>query len=155
MVPRDLIITPVWNLRDHGKEGQKSGMWLNGLNIPSFKPPPIDFTEHCDEKFGQSTHGSKAVFDGEWTEMKFLWAKMQARLDVESVDQKVCEYELPDSKSVSTTIGANAHRISAGKRLKSCKESNYVFQVHAGKGWTTATSPNGQEYTFKWSKGGR
>ena len=154
MVPGDLIITPVWNWHDHGNEGKANVIWLDGLNIPLFKPLPIDFTEHYEEKFGSPTHESKPVPDEECAEMKFPWSKMQARLDAETGDHTVCEYQLPDGKSVSTTIGAYAHKISAGKASKSCKETaNYVFQVHAGKGSTKATSPNGQEYTLKWSKG--
>lgn len=155
MVPGDLIITPVWNWHDHGNEGQANVIWLDGLNIPLFKPLPIDFTEHYEEEFGVPTHESKQVPDEDCADMKFPWKSMQARLDAQAGDHAECEYTLSNGKSVSTTIGAHAHRISAGKSSKPCQETtNYVFQVHAGKGWAEVSSSNGEKsYKLEWSKG--
>ncbi|RDW82757.1 hypothetical protein BP6252_03869 [Coleophoma cylindrospora] len=155
MVPGDLIITPMWNWHDHGNEGKANVIWLDGLNIPLFKPWPVDFTEHYDEQFGKTTHESKKVPDEECAEMKFPWSVMQSRLDSISGDHASCEYTLPDGKAISTTIGAYAHRIAPGKATKPCQEtSNYVFQVHGGSGYVEVSSSKGdQNYTLKWSRG--
>lgn len=154
MTPGDLIITPVWNWHDHGNEGDVNVIWLDGLNIPLFKPMPIDFTEHYEEEFGSPTHESKPVPDEQCEEMKFPWAKMQARLDAEPGEHAICEYTLPGGAPVSTTIGAYAQRITAGQASKTCQETNNsVFQVHTGKGWTEVSSSKGEKYTLKWSKG--
>jgi gentisate 1,2-dioxygenase len=87
--------------------------------------------------------------------MKFPWEAMQARLDRPGGDYTSVEYQLPTGKPVSTTIGAYATRVAAGKSSKPIQETaSNIFQVHAGAGYTEVVSPNGdQTYTLKWSKG--
>ncbi|KAF8855202.1 hypothetical protein BDZ45DRAFT_715846 [Acephala macrosclerotiorum] len=154
MVPGDLIITPVWNWHDHGNEGKASVIWLDGLNIPLFKAWPVDFTEHYDKEFGAQTHPSKTVSNEECSEMKFPWSTTQPRLEELEGDHTVVEYTLPDGKSVSTTIGAYAHRISAGQTSKMYRDTaNYVFQVHGGSGWTDVEDSAGKKYKLSWSRG--
>jgi gentisate 1,2-dioxygenase len=155
MVPGDLIITPSWNWHDHGNESNTNVIWLDGLNIPLFKHLPVDFTEVHEEEFGVLTHESKPVSDEECAEMKFPWKIMQARLDELEGDHAVQEYTLPDGKSVSTTIGAYAHRISAGKASKFSQDTaGYIFQVHGGSGWAEVHSLNGDKtYKLTWGRG--
>ncbi|KAL4898683.1 RmlC-like cupin domain-containing protein [Aspergillus ambiguus] len=157
MRPGDLIITPVWNWHDHGNDGSENIIWLDGLNIPLFKPFPVDFTEHYLEEFGRDTHPSDTFPDTDElvAQMKFPWTEMQARLDAEPGDAVVREYLLPASgKSVSTTIGAYAERISAGKASARRKETtNHVFQVHRGAGRTEVTNLDGSKSTLRWGPG--
>lgn len=155
MLPGDLTITPTWNWHDHGNEGTKNVIWLDGLNIPLFKPWPVDFTEHYEEDFGVSTHPSKQIADEDASEMKFPWKKMQARLDSEVGDHAHLEYLLPNGNSISTTIGAYAYRIAAGKATDTQQNTvNHVFQVHARTGLTTIASANGTKtYSLKWGRG--
>jgi gentisate 1,2-dioxygenase len=155
MVPGDLIITPQWNWHDHGNEGTENVIWLDGLNIPLFKSLPVDFTEHYEAEFGALTHESKRVSDEECAEMKFPWATMQARLDDVVGDYAVMEYCLPNGKSISTTIGAYAHRISAGCSSESYQDTaGYIFQVHAGSGWIDVGSSKGDNIErLRWSRG--
>ncbi|KAH7028761.1 gentisate 1,2-dioxygenase, partial [Microdochium trichocladiopsis] len=150
MGPGDLIITPVWNWHDHGNEGTNNVIWLDGLNIPLFKHIPVDFTEHY-----VATHESRVVTDEEATDMKFPWAKTQARLDAAGGSYAESEYLLPGGKSVSTTIGAYATRVASGQVGPTVQETaSRIYQIHAGAGRTELTSPDGKErYTLKWSKG--
>ena len=37
----DLILTPSWNWHDHGKDGLGPMIWLDQLNLPSFKHFPF------------------------------------------------------------------------------------------------------------------
>lgn len=169
MKPGDLIITPSWNWHDHGNEGQTNVIWLDGLNIPLFKHIPVDFTEHygklerrsgwipadieVEEIYGVNTHESKIVSDDVASDMKFSWAKTQAKLDASGGSYATEEYLLPDGKPVSTTIGAFATRVGAGKSSRQIQEtSGNIFQVHSGRGYTEVTSPDGEKYTLQWSK---
>lgn len=106
------------------------------------------------EEYNVDTHESKVASDAEAAEMKFPWAKTQARLDASGGDFCMLEYLLPNGKPVSTTIGAYAHHIAAGKGSRPVQETaGNVFQVHAGKGHTEITSPTGEKTTLSWSKG--
>lgn len=86
--------------------------------------------------------------------MKFPWSKTQARLDAPGGDYSSLEYLLPNGKSVSTTIGAYAHRIAAGKASPPVQETaGNIFQVHAGRGYTVVTSPAGETTRLGWGRG--
>ncbi|KAH8881150.1 RmlC-like cupin [Thozetella sp. PMI_491] len=155
MEPGDLIITPSWNWHDHGNEGNKNVIWLDGLNIPIFQPNPIDFTEHYTEEFGKDTHESATCTDEEASEMKFAWAEMKKRLDAVPGSYAQLEYTLPSGASVSTTIGAFMERINAGAASTRRKETtNHIFQVHRGYGTTEITSSDGEvKETIEWGPG--
>lgn len=155
MTPGDLIITPVWNWHDHGNEGTKNVIWLDGLNIPFFKLVPIDFTEHYEEEFGAFTHPSKPVTDEDCADMKFPWSKMQARLDTVQGPYARVEYLLPDGKPVNAIIGAYAERIAAGSTSPARQETaNNCFQVHKGHGFTEVSSGDGSlKETLRWGPG--
>lgn len=93
--------------------------------------------------------------DEEAADMKFSWAKMQARLDAIDGDHARHEYLLPSGESVSRTIGAYASRIAAGKASAPVQETaGNIFQVHAGSGYTRVTPPAGDKtYELRWGKG--
>lgn len=85
--------------------------------------------------------------------MKFPWAKAQAKLDAAGGNYALEEYLLPNGKSVSTTIGAFATRVAGGKASRVIQEtSSNIFQVHSGKGYTEAVSPDGTKYRLQWGK---
>lgn len=111
-------------------------------------------TESPEHEYGKATHDSKVCTDKEASDMKFPWVETQAKLDAAGGNYTTLEYVLPDGKSVSTTIGAFATRVAAGKASRVVQEtSSNIFQVHAGRGYTEVTSPDGVEkYTLRWSK---
>lgn len=109
-------------------------------------------SEHYEHEYGSLYHESKVVSDDE-ADMKFPWEKTQAKLTAARGDYARQEYLLPNGKSISTTIGAYATRVAAGKASAPIQETaSNIFQVHAGKGYTEVTSPEGQKYTLKWGK---
>ncbi|KAH8646773.1 RmlC-like cupin domain-containing protein [Xylariales sp. PMI_506] len=154
MNPGDLIITPSWNWHDHGNEGDRNVIWLDGLNIPLFKLIPVDFTDHYEEMYGVDTHPSKPASDDEAADMKFPWTKTQAKLDAAGGKFASIEYQLPDGRPVSTTVGAFATRVASGASAPAVQETaSRIYQVHAGQGRTEVTSPDGkQTYTLRWGK---
>lgn len=145
MAPGDLIITPRWKWHDHGNEGTKNVIWLDGLDIPLFKSIPIDFTEHYVDDHGTEYHPSTACADDAARAMKFPWATMESSLDAEPGDFASIEYLHQDGSSVSTTIGASAERINAGAQSTRRQETaSHIFQVHRGAGWVEVNSADGK-----------
>lgn len=155
MLPGDLIITPQWKWHDHGNEGTKDVIWLDGLNIPLFKLYPVDFTDHYTDGHETQYHDSRPVLDEDCQDMKFPWAVMQKSLDDTPASYASREYTLPGGSSVSRTIGAYAERLEPGISSHARKDTvSRVFQVHAGRGSTEVTSPDGtSSYKVTWGPG--
>jgi gentisate 1,2-dioxygenase len=72
----DVILTPRWNFHDHGKDGSGPMIWLDGLDLPSFRHFPVHFVEH----FQQARYPAEDV-DTSNSPIVFPWVKMQAKLD--------------------------------------------------------------------------
>lgn len=151
MKPGDLIITPSFTWHDHGNEGTKPLIWMDGLNIPFFKIIPIGFTDVYEEKFGKAHHDSVVVSDEDARDMKFPWWKTQKHLDGSVGDHALFRYELPGGKSVSTIMDATAEKIAAGKTTTPRKDTaNRIYQVHSGSGKVVTTSPKGDILELSW-----
>lgn len=106
-----------------------------------------------DEKYGTTTHDSKVVPDAEAADMKFPWTSTQSKLDAAGGSFASMEYLLPSGRSVSTTIGAYASRVSAGQASPPVQETaSNIFQVHSGSGHTEVVAPDGKTYTLQWTK---
>ncbi|KAK4905077.1 hypothetical protein LTR49_025570 [Elasticomyces elasticus] len=72
----DVILTPRWNYHDHGKDGSGPMIWLDGLDLPSFRHFPVHFVEH----YSESRYPAEEV-DTSKSTIVFPWTKMKARLD--------------------------------------------------------------------------
>ena len=72
----DVILTPSWHWHDHGKDGSGPMIWLDGLDIPSFKHFPVHFVEHYE----QPRYPAKTV-DKEESPIVFPWKQMKQSLD--------------------------------------------------------------------------
>jgi hypothetical protein len=72
----DVILTPTWNYHDHGKDGSGPMVWLDGLDLPSFRHFPVHFVEHFD----QPRYPAVDV-DSLSSPLVFPWAEMKGRLD--------------------------------------------------------------------------
>ena len=70
----DLILTPSWKFHDHGKDGSGPMIWLDQLNLPTFKHFPVHFVEH----YSEPRYPAKNVED---SELVYPWKQMQSRLD--------------------------------------------------------------------------
>ena len=72
----DLILTPSWKYHDHGKDGSGPMIWLDQLNLPSFRHFPVHFVEHYkDPRYPAVDVDSTA------SDLVFPWLKMQEKLD--------------------------------------------------------------------------
>lgn len=72
----DVILTPTWNYHDHGKDGSGPMVWLDGLDLPSFRHFPVHFVEHFD----QPRYPAEDV-DSQTSPLVFPWSEMKAQLD--------------------------------------------------------------------------
>lgn len=72
----DVILTPTWNYHDHGKDGSGPMVWLDGLDLPTFRHFPVHFVEHFD----QPRYPAVDV-DSKTSPLVFPWVDMKARLD--------------------------------------------------------------------------
>ena len=79
MTRGDVILTPTWNWHDHGKDGSGPMIWLDGLDLPSFRHFPVHFVEHYQyDRFEAKNVDSNA------SPIVFPWKRMQASLDTEA-----------------------------------------------------------------------
>lgn len=77
----DVILTPSWNWHDHGKDGSGPMIWLDGLDLPSFRHFPVHFVEHYEkDRFDAE------VVDSDDSPLVFPWERMQASLDAAGGD---------------------------------------------------------------------
>ena len=72
----DVILTPSWNFHDHGKDGSGPMIWLDSLNLPSFKLFPVHFVEH----YAEPRYPAEDV-DSSTSPLVFPWQIMQMKLD--------------------------------------------------------------------------
>ncbi|GMG38874.1 unnamed protein product [Aspergillus oryzae] len=72
----DVILTPVWNYHDHGKDGSGPMIWLDGLDLPNFRHFPVHFVEH----FSKPRYPAEDV-DTSASPIVFPWNQMKERLD--------------------------------------------------------------------------
>ena len=72
----DLILTPSWKYHDHGKDGSGPMIWLDQLNLPSFRHFPVHFVEHYKDPRYPAVD-----VDSTTSELVFPWVKMQEKLD--------------------------------------------------------------------------
>lgn len=104
----DVILTPRWNFYDHGKDGSGPMIWLDGLDLPSFRHFPVHFVEH----FKQARYPAEDV-DTSHSPIVFPWVKMKAALDDVNGDFASLRYLNEDSsegkRSVLPTLNHSAH----------------------------------------------
>ena len=89
----DVILTPTWNWHDHGKDGSGPMIWLDGLDLPSFRHFPVHFVEH----FHEDRYPADNV-DSDSSPIVFAWKEMQERLDAREGDWASEDYLKKDGR---------------------------------------------------------
>ncbi|OOQ86280.1 gentisate 1,2-dioxygenase [Penicillium brasilianum] len=140
----DVILTPTWNYHDHGKDGSGPMVWLDGLDLPTFRHFPVHFVEHFD----QPRYPAVDV-DSKTSPLVFPWVEMKARLDAVEGEWAALRYLKKDGREVSRVLGGSAERIAAGASSPSRRETtSAVYHVISGRG----RSVIGEE-EFAWEQG--
>lgn len=95
----DVILTPRWNYHDHGKDGSGPMIWLDGLDLPSFRHFPVHFVEHYTE----SRYPAEDV-DTSKSPIVFPWSRMQAELDADVGEWATRRYLKDDGSEGTSTL---------------------------------------------------
>jgi gentisate 1,2-dioxygenase len=125
----DLVVTPSWDLHDHGNESDAPMIWLDGLDLPVFEALPTMFTEF----YHQPRHAAEPPATR--SDLHFPWAEMQARLDAAGGDHALLRYHRRGGNEIGHIMGAAAERIAAGATSPRVQETvSAVYHVVAGSG---------------------
>ena len=159
----DVILTPSWNWHDHGKDGSGPMIWLDSLNLPSFKHFPVHFVEH----YAEPRYPAEDV-DSSTSPLVFPWDKMQAKLDAGEGNSWRERYLKADGQEgkftyfsivsclnfthlheVSKSLGCAAERLDKGTSSPAIREtSSCVYHVVSGKGYSKINDKK-----FEWKQG--
>lgn len=140
----DLVLTPSWEWHDHGNDGDRPMIWLDGLDLPLWQVLPSNFTEHYEEARYPSDLLKTA------SNRSYPWAEMQPKLDAKPGKVAEVRYTMREGGSdISKTIGASAFRIDAGASTEPIRETaSAVFHCYEGSGRTTVG-----ETVLTWKQG--
>jgi gentisate 1,2-dioxygenase len=129
----DLVLTPQDEWHDHGNEGDKIMIWMDGLDHPIWRCVPLVFTEHYGNKQFPSEKTTKPSV------RKYPWNEMQAQLDAAPGSSAEVPYvHRGTGGEIAATIGAAAIRVNAGTDTPPIREtSSSIVHVYEGSGTVT------------------
>jgi gentisate 1,2-dioxygenase len=126
----DLVLTPAWEWHDHGNEGKRPMIWLDGLDLPLWKAVPAIFTQHYpEERYPSKRSDGPSI-------RRYPWAEIEAELTrVAGPVAEVRYRHRGTGGEVSATCGAAAIRIDAGAKTAPKRETtSAVIHVYEGSG---------------------
>jgi gentisate 1,2-dioxygenase len=126
----DMVLTPSWEWHDHGNEGDRPMIWLDGLDLPLWQILPANFTDHY-----ASLRYPSALLN-EPSNRTYPWAEMQPHLDAAPGTSAEVRYRLRSTGAeISATCGASALRIDAGAATPPLRETaSAIMHVYEGSG---------------------
>jgi gentisate 1,2-dioxygenase len=126
----DMVLTPAWEWHDHGNDGDRPMIWMDGLDLPLYQVLPANFTEH----YASLRYPSALLTTA--SNRKYPWAEMQAKLDAAPGPTAEERYRLRTTGAeISATSGASAIRIDAGAATPPLRETaSAILHVYEGKG---------------------
>ncbi|KAJ9149936.1 C6 transcription factor [Pleurostoma richardsiae] len=140
----DVILTPPWHWHDHGNEGTKPLIWLDGLDLPLFRSIPVNFSEN----YLESRYPSLTAAD---SQLRFPWAEVQAVLDAAALPYVVHHYRRKGRRALSETVGAQAERIAGGYKTPVQQETcSFIYHVKHGQGRTSLVTSAGESLVVDW-----
>lgn len=149
MEPNDLVLTPAWTWHDHHNESQKTGMWLDVLDVPM----TMILNQGFYEPFGESVQPLNAKnSDLPW---RYPWSEYGPRLyekakhEFDPCDGTLLEYTDPrDGGPTLPTFTCAVQHLRPGFEGKEHRHtSSSVYYVVKGSGRTI--TPQG---TIEWSE---
>jgi gentisate 1,2-dioxygenase len=126
----DLVLTPAWEWHDHGNEGDRPMIWLDGLDLPLWKAIPAIFTEHYPEERYPSQPAQGASI------RRYPWAEIEAQLAAVAGPVAEVRYRHRGTGGeISASCGAAALRIDRGAKTAPKRETtSAVVHVYEGSG---------------------
>lgn len=170
----DFVLTPQWAWHDHGHEGTRPMIWMDGLNVPFVKLMNATFFEphpqHTQDAGPTPNLSSKRYAGGMLRPVKdrnkrgypspltsYSWEKTYQGLksleelgEVDPFDGVGVEFVNPaNGGTADYMIGAWMQLLPPGIHTKAHRHvHSAVYVVHKGSGYTVV---NGEK--FEWSKG--
>ncbi|KAL6244889.1 hypothetical protein RBB50_008417 [Rhinocladiella similis] len=146
MRPGDVILTPSGAWHDHGNEGTEPIIWLDGLDLPLWQFLPINFLQ----PYSEARYPSKSSPE---STLRFPWSDVAKKLDDNPSQHATYLYKHRDGTHLSSTISAQAERISPGFTTDESQQVfSFVYHVYEGEGFTTITHPSiGTEEKLQWN----
>jgi gentisate 1,2-dioxygenase len=140
----DMVLTPAWEWHDHGNDGDRPMIWMDGLDLPLYQVLPANFTEHYE----QARYPSELLKTA--SNRKYPWKEMQAKLDAAPGAAVEERYKMREGGGdIGTTIGASALRINTGAKTDAYRETaSGIVHVYEGSGRTTIG-----ETVLEWKQG--
>lgn len=144
----DVILTPSWTWHDHGSNGNGPMVWLDGLDLPVYRFFPVNFAEN----YSEARYPSELVQGADAKGLKFPWKDIQDLLDDNTSTHAKIDYAHADGSHLSKTISAQAEKIKAATASPKVRETlSFVYHVYEGEGYTTITTPEGEDKVVKWT----
>jgi gentisate 1,2-dioxygenase len=140
----DMVLTPSWEWHDHGNEGDRPMIWLDGLDLPLWQVLPSNFTEH----YAEARYPSELLKTA--SNRSYPWAEMQTKLDAAPGATAEERYRMrANGDEISKTIGASAYRLNKGASTQPLRETaSAVMHCYEGSGRTTVG-----ETVLEWKQG--
>ena len=173
MEPGDVILTPAWTYHDHGNEGDKPALWLDGLDAPLIQAMDTVFFERYP---GQTQQPQQELHEASvrrfrvagmrpagysWDKTyspltKYPWRDMVQALnempapEASEFDDLRLEYFNPHTGGpVMPTIACYAQRLRGGVHTRRHRHSSVgIFYVFRGSGHTVV-----EDERLEWSAG--
>ena len=129
----DMVLTPSWEWHDHGNEGDRPMIWMDGLDLPLWQILPANFTDHYESL----RYPSELLREA--SNRRYPWAEMQAKLDAAAGATAEERYRLRTNRAeISATSGASALRLDRGASTAPLRETaSAIFHVYEGNGRST------------------
>lgn len=78
---------------------------------------------------------------------------MKSKLDADGKDWSLQHYRNRSGGYISSTLGAHAERVKAGKSSNSRRDTcAYIYHAHIGSGKSEITTANGEKTTVIWQQ---
>jgi len=138
----DVVLTPQMEWHDHGNEGDRIMIWMDGLDHPIWRALPLVFADHYESAIYPSEPSNAASV------RRYPWAEKQAALDAAPGPTASVRYvHRGHGGEIAATIGASALRIDAGAATPAIREtSSSIVNVYEGRG---RASIDGETFAFE------
>ncbi|KAJ5306302.1 hypothetical protein PENANT_c017G04302 [Penicillium antarcticum] len=142
----DVILTPSWCWHDHGNEGTKPMVWLDGLDLPLFRNVPVNFAENY-------TSSRYPAIASEESPIQFPWRDVQNALDGDKLPYTIYHYSRKGQRHLSNTISAQAERLDAGFTASPRQETcSFLYHVKSGEGVSNLITSDGNKTEIRWKE---
>jgi len=140
----DVILTPSWEFHDHGHEGERPMVWLDGLDLPVYQFFPANFAQqYADERFPSEPAPA---------ESHLRYPGPTCRRGSKPTTGRTPSPNTSTGRPAAHSRGRSARRPNvspaAPRRRRGAETAGVVYHVYKGRGATTVGNT-----LLEWEKG--